>query len=136
MDDYKKLLQKARKELPENVGKGERFVVPKVTGHIQGNRTIVSNFMQIAQTLRRNQDHLLKFVNRELATMGEIKKSAVIFNSKIPSQRLNDKIQEYVDNFVICKTCNKPDTKISKESNVTIMACQACGARHNVASKI
>ena len=30
MESYEDLLKKARSELPEDIGKGERFVVPKV----------------------------------------------------------------------------------------------------------
>lgn len=136
MDSYEELLKKARSELPEGAGNGDRFEVPKVKGHIQGNKTIVNNFHQIAQTIRRPEAHLLKYVNRELATMGEVKKNAVLFKSKIPAARLNEKIQSYVDTFVICKTCHRPDTKLEKEGGVTIMICQACGARHSVSSKI
>ena len=69
--DYEKMLEKARKELPESVLKTERFEIPKVKGHIQGNRTIISNFNQIAKTLRREPEHLLKFVLKELAAPGE-----------------------------------------------------------------
>ena len=136
MDSYEDMLKKARSELPQDVGTGERFVVPKVVGHLQGNKTVISNFTQIAQTLGRPVEHLLKFINRELATMGEIKKNLAIFNTKLSATRMNEKIQEYVDNFVICRTCGRPDTKLHKESGVTLMTCQACGARHSIASKI
>jgi len=39
MEDYKKLLKEVRKELPEHIFHKERFEIPKVSGHIQGNRT-------------------------------------------------------------------------------------------------
>ena len=35
--DYEKLLKDAKKKLPEVKVCAERFEVPKVTGHIQGN---------------------------------------------------------------------------------------------------
>ena len=75
MEDYKKMLEEARKSLPEAVFIKERFEIPKVLGHMQGNRTIVSNFLQIASSLRREVSHLLKFVLMDLATPGEIIKS-------------------------------------------------------------
>ena len=136
MESYEELLKKAKTELPEDLNKGERFVVPKVIGHIQGNKTVISNFLQIAQTLRRPVEHLLKFINREMAAMGEVKKNLVIFNTKLSAIKMNEKIQEYIDNFVICRTCGRPDTKIQKEAGVIIMTCQACGARQSIASKI
>jgi len=137
MDDYRKLLEQARKELPKHVFRKERFEIPKVQGHIQGNRTVISNFLQIANTLRRDAEQMLKFVLRELATPGEIKKSgSVIIGSKVPASRINEKIKQYTNSFVFCYECGKPDTKIEKEGNLSYIKCQACGARHSIKSKV
>ncbi|MBR9692066.1 translation initiation factor IF-2 subunit beta [Candidatus Woesearchaeota archaeon] len=136
MDNYEKLLDKARKELPDSVLKVERFEIPKVRGHIQGNRTVINNFHQIAAVLHRKVEHLLKFVLKELAAPGELKTSALIIGAKIPAARINDKIQKYAVEFVICPECKKPDTKLVKEGNVTFIKCLACGARHPVKAKM
>ena len=72
------MLKVGQEKLPESAHKKERFEVPKVKGHIQGNRTIINNFYQIAQVLGREPEHLLKFVLKELATPGELKKNALI----------------------------------------------------------
>ncbi|MBW2977975.1 translation initiation factor IF-2 subunit beta [Candidatus Woesearchaeota archaeon] len=130
--DYKKLLKKARKELPESVKKTERFEIPKVRGHIEGNKTIISNFQQIADTLGRPVEHLLKYVLRELATPGDMRKDALIIGTKISASRVNEKIQQYAEEFVICSECKRPDTKMTKEDKVTFIKCLACGARHPV----
>ena len=76
--DYKELLGKAKKELPEVKESSERFKIPKVKGHIQGSKTIVNNFVQIANELRREPTHLLKYILKELATPGEINKNSLI----------------------------------------------------------
>lgn len=135
--DYKKMLEDVRKNLPEVVLLKERFEIPKVLGHVQGNRTIISNFLQIASTLRRESDHLLKYVLKELATPGEIKKSgALILGTKVPASRINEKIRQYANEFVLCIECGKPDTKIEKEEGITYMKCTACGAKNVVKAKI
>ena len=134
--DYEKMLEKARKELPESMLKTERFEIPKVRGHIQGNRTIISNFNQIAGILRREPEHLLKFVLKELATPGEIKKTAVIIGRKVSASAINEKIQKYADEFVLCHECKKPDTQLIKEDKIMFIKCLACGARHPVKAKI
>ena len=135
--EYKKLLEKARKELPESVFEKERFEIPKVIGHIQGKRTVISNFLQIADMFGRDVEHMLKFILRELATPGEIKKSgSVIIGTKVPAYRINEKIKQYADLFVFCPECGKPDTKIEKEKMVTFIKCMACGAKHVVKTKI
>ena len=137
MEDYKNMLEEARKNLPEAVFIKERFEIPKILGLIQGNRTIISNFLQIASTLRRDVDHLLKYVLKELATPGEIKKSgALILGTKVPASRINEKIRQYANEFVLCFECGKPDTQIVREGELTYMKCTACGAKNFVKAKI
>ena len=54
------MLKKAREEMPESVFEKERFEIPKVLGHVQGNKTIISNFHQIVESLGRPLEHVLK----------------------------------------------------------------------------
>ena len=135
--NYKKMLQDVRKSLPEVVFLKERFEIPKALGHVQGNRTIISNFVQIASNLRRDVNHLLKYVLKELATPGEIKKSgALILGTKVSASRINEKIRQYANEFVLCFECGKPDTKIEREEGINYMKCTACGAKNIVKAKI
>ena len=131
------MLKEVRKDIPELLFIKERFETPNVLGHIQGNRTIISNFLQIASTLRRDVNHLLKYVLKELATPGEIKKSgALILGTKVPASRINEKIKQYANEFVLCSECGKPDTTIIKEDGMNYMKCTACGAKNIVKAKI
>ena len=135
--EYKELLKKVREKLPKSVFEKERFEIPKIRGHVQGNRTVLSNFLQLANILRRKPEHLLKYILKELATPGEIKKSgSVIIGTKVGASRINEKIRQYANEFVLCQECGKPDTKIEKDGNFTFLKCQACGARHPIKSKI
>ncbi|MFH1589164.1 MAG: translation initiation factor IF-2 subunit beta [archaeon] len=134
--DYEKMLKKGKKELPEIVSEVERFNIPKVIGHVEGNKTIVRNFTEIAKTLGRKVEHLLKYVLKELATPGDIRKNAVVFGTKLSASKINEKITQYTEIYVLCKECGKPDTKLSKEGNIYYLKCQACGAKHSFYSKI
>ena len=132
--DYEKMLDKARDEMPESVFESERFEIPKVTGHLQGNKTIISNFNVIASTLGREQVHILKYILKELATPGTIQRGYLVLGAKVPASRINEKIRKYASEFVLCPDCGKPDTKISKEGDISYMKCQACGSKHSVKS--
>lgn len=133
--DYETMLNRGKKKLPDTTTQIERFVIPNVRGHVEGNKTIISNFTEIAKILGRNPEHLLKFVLKELATPGEVRKNAVIFGTKLAASKINEKIQQYADNFVLCKECGKPDTKLTKEANIYFLKCQACGAKQSFYSK-
>lgn len=135
--DYEKLLDEAYKKVKpvEKSEYSERFEIPKVESHIEGIRTIVSNFMQICSYLRRDCRHLLKYLQRGLASSGTIEGDRLILVKKVPSSRLNEKIKQYTEEFVICKECSKPDTELLKQGEFTFVHCLACGAKHSV-SKI
>ena len=135
-DTYESLLKRAQELLPQKTTAAERLEAPKVLGHIQGNKTIVSNFHNIADVIGRPLDHFLKYILKELATSGEVTKTALIIGTKVPASRINEKIQQYLKDFVICPECKRPDTKLEREDNVTFIKCSACGARHAVKVRI
>ncbi|MFH1400627.1 MAG: translation initiation factor IF-2 subunit beta [Nanoarchaeota archaeon] len=136
MDEYESLLDRAKSLLPEDASTHERFVIPKVKGHIEGAKTLVSNFEAICQVLSRNPKHVLKYILKEMATPGDLVGKGVVFKSKVSATRLNEKLQQYADEFVICKECSRPDTKLKKEGFAYFISCQACGAKHSVYAKI
>ena len=128
--DYEKMLDIGRKKVPEVVTRKARFEVPKAKGHIQGNMTVISNFYQLAIDLGRQKEHLMKFLLKELATRGDLTDKALLLKRKVNSAIVNEKIQKYAEEYVICPECGKPDTKIIKEGNITFMRCMACGSKH------
>ena len=136
MEPYEKLLETAYKDLKPIEKSSERFEIPKIEGHLEGTKTILTNLQQISSYLRRDQDHLLKFLLKELATSGSIKNNRVVLHRKISSIKINEKIADYSKEFVICNQCKKPDTELSKEKGFSFIHCLACGAKNSVRSKI
>ncbi|PIN89178.1 translation initiation factor IF-2 subunit beta [Candidatus Pacearchaeota archaeon CG10_big_fil_rev_8_21_14_0_10_32_14] len=136
MDNYNKLLEKAYNEvkLVQVSNSSERFEIPKIEGRIEGKKTILTNFNNIASYLRRNPDQFLKFLLKELATSGQIEGTWLVLNNKVPSVKINTKIEQFTKEFVLCKECGKPDTELQKDTNtgVTQKHCLACGAKYPV----
>ncbi len=130
--DYEQLLNDAYSKIKKPETSGERFEIPKVEGHFEGKKTIVTNFTQIASYIRRSHEQFLKFLLRELAVSGQKEGDRLVLNNKIPSAKINEKIQQYVKEFVLCKECGKPDTELSKEDRLTFLKCLACGAKHSI----
>lgn len=136
MTEYEKLLDEAYSKIKKVEGNGDRFEVPKIEGHIEGKKTILTNFLQIASYLRRDPEHFQKFILRELATSGQREGDRLVLNNKIPSAKINSKIEQYSKEFVLCKECGKPDTELKRENRLTFLHCLACGAKHPVREKI
>ncbi|HLC55677.1 MAG TPA: translation initiation factor IF-2 subunit beta [Candidatus Nanoarchaeia archaeon] len=136
MEDYDSLLERAQAKIPQSSLKTERFEIPKVRGHLQGNKTVITNFKEICDTIRRDQAHFLKYLLRELATPGNVDGPRLVLGRKISSSIINGKIERYVNDFVLCPVCKKPDTTLTKEDRITMIKCSACGSKNPVHAKI
>lgn len=134
--EYEKLLDEAYKKIKPIKGEIERFEIPLVEGHIEGNKTIISNFRQICDALRRDCSHVEKFLERELAAPGKLESDRLILTKKVSSAKINEKIKQYADEFVLCKECKKPDTELIKQDKFLFVHCLACGAKHSVRVRI
>lgn len=136
METYEKLLNQAYEKVKLVETSKDRFDIPKVSGQISGKTTIITNIKQIADYIRRDLPHLAKFLQRELATPGKIENDRLILNTKLNSGKVNEKIQQYAKEFVICTECRKPDTEIIIEKGIKFKHCLACGAKSPVKQKI
>ncbi len=134
--DYEKLLEGAQSKIPEKVKKHERFEIPKVKGHFQGNKTVITNFSEIAQVLGRDPQHIIKYLTKALAASIDFTGSNLILGRKIKSDLINEKINFYAKIYVICKECGKPDTELVHQDRILFLKCQACGAKHPITQKL
>lgn len=130
--DYNELLKKARSQIPKVVSKHERLELPPIQYSTIGMRTIVYNFKEIADALNRDPQHLSKFLTREMATAATTQGSRVIFQGKFSRDTLQRLLRKYMDVFVTCPVCKRPDTRIVKEKRVSFLVCEACGARSSI----
>jgi len=135
MDNYEKLLEKGYEQV-KPMKTEERFEMLKVKGLVEGNKTIITNFNQIISSLRRDSKHIIKFLTRELAALAVQDKERLILNRILSSAFINQKIEQYAKDFVICQECGKPDTEIVKQAGFTFLKCMACGAKKSITGKL
>lgn len=133
--DYEQLLNEAYTKIKPVESKIDRFEIPKVEGRIEGVKTIVNNFKQICSYMRRNPEHVIKFLLKEIASPGTLKGDRLIITRKISSNLINEKINLYANTYVLCKECKKPDTELISENRLHFIHCLACGAKKSI-SKI
>ncbi len=128
--NYEELLENAYLNVKSNIEENhERFEIPKVNGHHEKNKTVITNFIPICSHIRRETTHVLKFLSKELASQVEISNERLILSRKLSSKEINEKIQKYAIQFVLCPNCKKPDTKIIEENSKIYMQCLACGEK-------
>ena len=131
-DKYLELLKRAKELLPKGVER-IRFEVPRAIVQNQGRQTFIRNFADIAKSLRREPQHVAKYLFKELAVPGNIGQELNL-QGKFSAEFINKKIDSYVKEFVICEECGKPDTGLIKTDRLYTIKCEACGAKKPVRS--
>ncbi|MEA3201697.1 MAG: translation initiation factor 2 subunit 2 [Thermoplasmata archaeon] len=131
-EDYAAFLKRARSKVPEKVGTGERFVMPQMDVLQEGKLTIVRNMAEVLDRLNRPSDHLVPILLREVGTAGSYEDGRLTLQAKVSPDSLQTRLEKYVETYVICGECGRPDTHLMKEERTTILKCDACGAHRPI----
>ena len=131
-DDYSALLKRARAKVPEKVGTGERFQMPVMDVLQEGKQTVVRNMAEVLDRLNRSSDHMVPILLRELGTAGSYEDGRLVLQAKVSEDNLNNRLIKYVETYVICGECGRPDTHLQKEERTTIVKCDACGGHRPI----
>jgi translation initiation factor 2 subunit 2 len=132
MEDYRALLDRARANLPVVKVASERFQIPEADVMTDGKNTVIRNFQEIAEVLRRDPAHVIGYLARELGCPGVLDLPRGILKSRVSKEAIAQRLREYTDKYVICSECKRPDTHLSKEGRLTLLICEACGAQRPV----
>ena len=132
VEDYPALLQRAHRLLPPVRTATERFQIPDPDVMSDGKNTVIRNFKEIADVLRREPDHVMGYLARELGAPGVLDLPRGFLKSRLSREQLAQRLREYSEKYVICSECKRPDTHLSKEGRLTLLICEACGAQRPV----
>ncbi|NLL94644.1 MAG: translation initiation factor IF-2 subunit beta [Thermoplasmatales archaeon] len=131
-DDYFALLDRAKDQLPEVVESHERFTVPDMDIFQEGKTTVIRNFVDVTDALRREPQQVLHFLMKELGAPGNLEGRRAVLKAKIMPNTVAERIVSYTETFVICSECGRPDTKMTKEGRTMVLQCEACGSHRPV----
>ena len=131
-DEYRALLERAHKLLPPVRASTERFQIPDPDVMTDGKNTVVRNFKEIADVLRRDPQHVMGYLARELGAPGVLDLPRGFVKSRVSREQIVQRLKDYSEKYVICSECKRPDTHLSKEGKLTLLICEACGAQRPV----
>ena len=135
--DYDKLLERAREGLEDVMQNAERFSppVPDIM-HEGSKKTIIRNFSEIVDSLRRDETHLYKFLLQELGTAGSVNNRRLVLQGRVPEKKIKERIKLYIETFVVCQECNRPDTSFLRTGRTLNLHCEACGAKRPIRTNL
>lgn len=132
--NYEMLLDKAYKELPDVLKEHSRFEKPTVDSIIQGKITVVKNLGDLAKAVDRDTNMVSKYLIKELGTSGTHDSQHLVMKGQFRQPQIQDRFDAFLDEFVLCSECKRPDTKILREDRINFLVCEACGARRSIGS--
>jgi len=128
--DYEEQLDRALKRTPEIQGEDTRLDVPDPDVRQEGNVTVYENFQATGDSLDRDPEHLLGFLQDELGTSAHIDESGRgRLTGEFDAGRVADVLEAYIEQYVRCPECGLPDTRLEREQGAELLRCEACGAR-------
>lgn len=126
---YEQMLERLYTAIPKRTMEKERFEFPRVEAFIQGPKTYIKGFIQLIKLMRREEPKdILKFLTKESATSNAIEGDRLVMNGKFSEKQINDWFNRFLEEFVLCKECHKPDTHYIEHNGIRQLKCEACGA--------
>jgi len=125
---YEDMLEQAYKSVPEKTLSKERFEIPRLQVLIQGSKTIVQNFSKTIKDLNRNEKHALKYFTSQAASAANIDGNRLVIKGIFSPREIQGFLDDYIKRYVLCKECNRPDTKLVDQKGIKMLKCEACGA--------
>ena len=133
--DYEKLLKRIENKISIKSDSVNRFELPMVDVTWEGKKTILRNFNDFPNALRRDPTTILQYLSKEFAVPAERVGDKVIFVGKRDPEDFKRLFEIYLKDYIECPTCTSPDTKVAKEHRISFLICEACGARSTIKGK-
>ncbi|VDM04745.1 unnamed protein product [Schistocephalus solidus] len=108
-------------------------MVPPCMARVGSKKTQFTNFNTICRSLSRDPAHLSAYLFAELGTTGSLDANgALLIRGKYQSKHMEPVLRNYCRTYVLCSTCQSPETNLCKESRLLFLQCQRCGSRVTV----
>lgn len=132
----------------ENVDAFYRYkmeaIQAKCEGRGNGTKTVLTNLENIGRDIAHDVNLVFSFIRASLGVQGTNKKGRFIITGHHDQLVLQGLIFDFIDEFVLCRTCRNPETHLSCATKTALLRqdCKACGSniplqsRHKFFEKI
>jgi len=110
-------------------------MVPPGMARVGTKKTQFTNFGTTCRLLHREPSHLAAYMFAELGTTGSVDANeALLIRGRYQSKHIEPVLRTYARMYVICSTCQSPETDLCKDSRLLFLQCRRCGSRVTVKS--
>ena len=132
----KRFFESVNKNNPDILLSGSKsYKIPPPQCLREGNKkTIFANIHEICTRMKRTDEHVTQFLFAELGTSGSVDGSKrLVIKGRFQQKQIENVLRRYIVEYVTCKTCRSPNTKLEKgENRLYFVECLNCGSRRAV----
>ncbi len=107
------------------------IIPPKILKHGVKNQ-ICSNFKLISESLNRNENHMINFLEKEYGfkskMLGDNQSLKIDCRGKLITKTFENFLKKYIINYVLCTQCNNLKTEINRKDKSYEIKCLNCNA--------
>ncbi|QKR00504.1 translation initiation factor IF-2 subunit beta [Metallosphaera tengchongensis] len=130
---YTALLDRLYAKLPKKDLATETQTLPVLSIITVGNTTIIKNFSEFCDRIRREDKLCMRYLLKELAAAGSLSDNGQLsIQGKFSSSIVNTFMDRFIKTYVQCSTCKSLDTVLVKDKKIWYIQCLACGAKSSV----
>ena len=99
-------------------------------------KTMFATFPQTCKELQRDLQHVMSYFLTELACEGSLDaQDRLVLKRRCLSHEIESVLRKYIENYVQCRTCKRPDTVLTRDSTTRLqfLECQKCHSKTAVA---
>jgi len=113
--------------------KRNRFEV-RYSGKGKNSKTILSNLTKIARQLYTTPEYVSKFFGSRFATVTGIDSKAKewFLKGRHTRRDLEERLEDFIDTFILCPSCETPETSIKAKKGIVKMRCYVCGGVNKI----
>jgi len=112
-----------------------RYKMPRLQAKVEGKgngiKTVIVNMKEVAIALCRPPSYPCKFFGCELGaqTLMDAKNDRYIVNGAHDAAKLQDMLDGFIRKFVLCPSCDNPETvlQVKEKKGIIAQSCKACG---------
>ena len=108
-----------------------RYKVPapvlRREGRGNGAKTVIVNLSEIAKSLNREPDYIIRFISYEIGVSSQYKRPYYSLNGSHRYELLSSQLNKFVSRFVSCATCGNPETVFFARKKSLRICCKSCG---------
>ena len=121
------LIDKLYQELDNHVGTNKKITLEKPIVNSMNKKTYFHNFRPITQKLKRTEEDVRSYFEKELNTEVNINQAGgLVIAGIFKPQNIMTIISNYIKEFCTCSECKSCDTLLIKEGRLRFIKCNRC----------